>query len=57
MCKLKHVGENLTEDERAAFLRDSYQNLDDDVDFELFLRVSVCSIGTRVLIMGIDIEK
>ncbi|KAL3531041.1 hypothetical protein ACH5RR_010363 [Cinchona calisaya] len=39
MSKLKHVGENLTEDERAAFLRDSYQNLDDDVDFELFLRV------------------
>ncbi|CAI9107293.1 OLC1v1006614C1 [Oldenlandia corymbosa var. corymbosa] len=39
MCKLKHVGENLTEEERAAFLRDSYENLDDDVDFEFFLRV------------------
>ncbi|XAR58783.1 hypothetical protein NMG60_11014319 [Bertholletia excelsa] len=39
MSKLKHVGENLTEQERASFLQDSYQNLDDDVDFELFLRV------------------
>ncbi|KAI7983224.1 Fimbrin-2 [Camellia lanceoleosa] len=39
MSMLKHVGENLTEQERASFLRDSYQNLDDDVDFELFLRV------------------
>ncbi|CAL5333831.1 unnamed protein product [Camellia sinensis] len=39
MSRLKHVGENLTEQERASFLRDSYQNLDDDVDFELFLRV------------------
>ncbi|XAR60893.1 hypothetical protein NMG60_11034433 [Bertholletia excelsa] len=39
MSKLKHVAENLTEQERASFLRDSYQNLDDDVDFELFLRV------------------
>lgn len=39
MSKLKHVGENLTEEERAAFLLDSYQNLADEVDFELFLRV------------------
>ena len=39
MCKLKHVGESLTEEERSAFLQDSYQNLDEDVDFELFLRV------------------
>ncbi|KAJ0681090.1 putative calponin domain, CH domain superfamily, fimbrin/Plastin [Helianthus annuus] len=39
MSKLKNVGENLTEDERAAFLHDSYQNLGDEVDFELFLRV------------------
>ncbi|KAF5761472.1 putative CH domain superfamily, fimbrin/Plastin [Helianthus annuus] len=39
MSKLKNVGENLTEDERAAFLHDSYQNLGDEVDFELFLQV------------------
>ncbi|XP_024967521.1 fimbrin-2 [Cynara cardunculus var. scolymus] len=39
MSKLKNVGENLTEEERAAFLHDSYQNLGDEVDFELFLRV------------------
>ncbi|CDP03964.1 unnamed protein product [Coffea canephora] len=39
MCKLKHVGESLTEEERSAFLQDSYQNLDEDVDFELFLRI------------------
>lgn len=41
MSRLKHVGENLTEEDRASFLQDSYQNLDDDVDFELFLRVSI----------------
>lgn len=40
MSKLKNVGENLTEEERAAFLHDSYQNLSDEVDFELFLRVN-----------------
>ncbi|KAL0435233.1 UNVERIFIED_CONTAM: Fimbrin-2 [Sesamum radiatum] len=39
MSRLKHVGENLTEQERASFLQESYQNLDVDVDFELFLRV------------------
>ncbi|KAL3828957.1 hypothetical protein ACJIZ3_017759 [Penstemon smallii] len=39
MSRLKHVGENLTEQERAVFLKDSYQDLDIDVDFELFLRV------------------
>ncbi|PWA50661.1 actin binding Calponin [Artemisia annua] len=39
MSKLKNVGENLTEEERVAFLHDSYQNLADEVDFELFLRV------------------
>lgn len=39
MSRLKHVGENLTEQERAAALQESYQNLDIDVDFELFLRV------------------
>lgn len=39
MSRLKHVGEILTEQERAEFLRDAYQNSDCDVDFELFLRV------------------
>ncbi|XP_057512493.1 fimbrin-2-like isoform X2 [Actinidia eriantha] len=39
MSRLKHVGENLTEQERASFIRDSYQSLDDDVEFEMFLRV------------------
>lgn len=39
MSRLKHVGEILTEQERVSFLQESYQNLDDDVDFELFLMV------------------
>ncbi|GFP91177.1 fimbrin-2 [Phtheirospermum japonicum] len=39
MSRLKHVGDNLTEQERAAFLQESYQDLETDVDFELFLRV------------------
>lgn len=41
MAKLKHVGENLTEQDRELFLRDSYKCLDEDVDFELFLRVYI----------------
>ncbi|KAH6836827.1 Actin binding Calponin homology domain-containing protein [Perilla frutescens var. hirtella] len=39
MSRLKHVGETLTEQERAEFLQDAYRNLDCDADFELFLRV------------------
>ncbi|XP_021733516.1 fimbrin-2-like [Chenopodium quinoa] len=39
MSKLKVVGENLTEEERDSFLRSNYQNMNDEVDFELFLRV------------------
>ncbi|XP_057780953.1 fimbrin-2 [Salvia miltiorrhiza] len=39
MSRLKHVGEILTDNERAEFLRDAYGNSDCDVDFELFLRV------------------
>ncbi|KAJ8440349.1 hypothetical protein Cgig2_012785 [Carnegiea gigantea] len=39
MSKLRIVGENLTEEERDSFLRSSYQNMRDEVDFELFLRV------------------
>lgn len=39
MSTLKQVGENLTDQDRASFIQDSYQNLNDDVDFELFLRV------------------
>lgn len=38
MSKLKVVGESLTEEERDSFLRSSYQNMNDEVDFELFLR-------------------
>lgn len=40
MSSLKVVGENLTEEERASFIKNYHQNLDDDVDFELFLKVS-----------------
>ncbi|XP_002527257.2 fimbrin-2 [Ricinus communis] len=39
MSRLKVVGENLTEEERASCIRDLYQNLDDEVDFEFFLKV------------------
>ncbi|KAL3328260.1 hypothetical protein AABB24_035736 [Solanum stoloniferum] len=39
MAKLKQVGENLTEQERESFIRDSYKCLDEVVDFEIFLRV------------------
>ncbi|XP_059434598.1 fimbrin-2 isoform X1 [Corylus avellana] len=39
MSRLKVVGENLTEEERASFIHDLNRNLDDDVDFESFLRV------------------
>lgn len=40
MSKLKVVGENLTEEERDSFLKSNYENMNDQVDFELFLRVS-----------------
>lgn len=40
MSRLKVVGENLTEEERASFIQDLYHNVDEDVDFESFLRVS-----------------
>ncbi|KAF5726553.1 hypothetical protein HS088_TW22G00232 [Tripterygium wilfordii] len=39
MSRLKVVGENLTEEERASLIQDLYQNLDDEVDFEFFLKV------------------
>lgn len=39
MARIKHVGENLTEQERESFLRDSYKSLEEDVDFELFLQI------------------
>lgn len=39
MSRLKHVGENLTVEERTAVLQDSYEHFESEVDFELFLRV------------------
>ncbi|KAF8388515.1 hypothetical protein HHK36_027190 [Tetracentron sinense] len=39
MSRLKVVGENLTEKERASFLLESYPNMDEEVDFEVFLQV------------------
>ncbi|XWS47148.1 hypothetical protein CRYUN_Cryun14cG0128400 [Craigia yunnanensis] len=39
MLRLKVVGENLSEQERADFIADLYPNLNDEVDFEFFLKV------------------
>ncbi|KAL2319467.1 hypothetical protein Fmac_028436 [Flemingia macrophylla] len=39
MSRLKVVGENLSEEERASCVKDLYQNTEEDVDFELFLKV------------------
>ncbi|CAK8560100.1 unnamed protein product [Lathyrus sativus] len=39
MSRLKVVGENLSEEERASCVKDLYQNTDEEVDFELFLKV------------------
>ncbi|MED6161079.1 Fimbrin-2 [Stylosanthes scabra] len=39
MSRIKAVGENLSEQERVSFINNLYQNTDDDVDFELFLKV------------------
>ncbi|XP_004492252.1 fimbrin-2 [Cicer arietinum] len=39
MSTLKVVGENLSEEERDSYIHDLYQNTDEDVDFELFLKV------------------
>lgn len=38
--KLKAFAEFFTEDEIKAVLEESYQNMDDEIDFESFLRVS-----------------
>jgi hypothetical protein len=46
--KLKIFAELFTEDEIKAALAESYQNMDDEIDFESFLRVSpylfLCSL-------------
>ncbi|KAL5062986.1 hypothetical protein RYX36_024723 [Vicia faba] len=39
MSRLKVVGENLSEEERGSYVKDLYQNTDEEVDFELFLKV------------------
>ncbi|CAJ2670036.1 unnamed protein product [Trifolium pratense] len=39
MSRLRVVGENLSEEERVSYIHDLYQNSDQDVDFELFLKV------------------
>ncbi|XWS31196.1 hypothetical protein CRYUN_Cryun23aG0056700 [Craigia yunnanensis] len=39
MSRLKVVGENLSKQERADFIADLYPNLNDEVDFEFFLKV------------------
>jgi plastin-1 len=42
MSRLKVVGENLSEQERDSYINDLYQKSDEDVDFELFLKVNFC---------------
>lgn len=39
MSRLKVVGENLSEEERDSYINDLYKKSDEDVDFELFLKV------------------
>lgn len=39
MSRLKVVGENLGEEERASLIQDYHSGLQDEVDFELFLKV------------------
>lgn len=38
--KLKAFAELFTQDEIKAVLAESYQNMDEEIDFESFLRVS-----------------
>ena len=40
--KLKGFSELFTEDEIKDALAESYQNMDEEIDFESFLRVSFC---------------
>ncbi|OIW21246.1 hypothetical protein TanjilG_31175 [Lupinus angustifolius] len=39
MSRLKVVGDNLSEEDRASYIQDLYQTTDEEVDFELFLKV------------------
>lgn len=40
MSRLKVIGDILSEEERELIIQDLYQKMDDEVDFESFLRVS-----------------
>lgn len=56
MSRLKVVGENLTEQERASFIQDLYQNQDDEVDYEFFLKVCcVCSLFHSLLLFFVQL--
>jgi len=50
MSRLKVVGENLSEEERDSYINDLYKKSDEDVDFELFLKVSFYQLGNSDLI-------
>lgn len=52
MSKLKVVGEDLTEEERLSLLSDSYEDMQLEVDFEVFLRVSVTDCGGRIVVVA-----
>ncbi|KAK1314708.1 Fimbrin-like protein 2 [Acorus calamus] len=39
MSRLKIVGEGLTEEERGSLIRTSYKSMDEEIDFEHFLRI------------------
>jgi plastin-1 len=58
MSRLKVVGENLTEEDRAACIQDLYQNLDEEVDFEFFLKVCLfISISTSFMRIRAEIRE
>lgn len=58
MSRLKVVGENLTEEDRASCIQDLYQNLDEEVDFEFFLKVCLfVSISTSSIPVWAEIRE
>lgn len=51
-AKLKAFTEMFQEDEIKAILGESCTNMEDEIDFESYLRVSLCSFNVEVAILN-----
>lgn len=54
-AKLKAFHEMFTEDEIKGFLKETSRDVGDEIDFESYLRVSLCMIGFGLLFVYVEI--